>query len=69
MVVADYFSRDLDTTDYRISERAFAAISSAWWPFHLDAFEAAASAIDTLYEIKFSNIVPHTVGKLRLSAF
>ena len=24
---------------------------------------------ETLYEIKFSNIVPHTIGKLRLSAF
>ena len=30
MVVADYFSRDLDTTDYGISEKAFAALATAW---------------------------------------
>ena len=44
MVVADYFSRELDTTDYGISHTAFAALSSAWGPFDLDAFASDSNA-------------------------
>ena len=38
MVLADYYSRDLDTTDYGISHDAFDAISKVWGPFTIDAF-------------------------------
>ena len=44
MVVADYFSRSLDTTDYGISEAAFAALSTAWGPFDVDAFASDSNA-------------------------
>lgn len=37
MVIQDYYSRDLDTTDYGISNEAFDAISKAWGPFTVDA--------------------------------
>ena len=38
MVLADYFSKSLDTSDWGISEKAFGALSSAWGPFDIDAF-------------------------------
>jgi hypothetical protein len=38
LVVADYFSRDLDLTDFRLSGECFSAISSTWGPFSLDVF-------------------------------
>ena len=44
MVVADYFSRDLDTSDYGISEAAFASLSAAWGPFDVDAFASDSNA-------------------------
>ena len=43
MVVADYFSRELDTSDYGISETSFAALSSARGPFEVDAFASESN--------------------------
>ena len=44
MVIADYYSRELDTTDYGISVLAFTALSSAWGPFEVDAFASDRNA-------------------------
>ena len=55
MVIADYFSRDLDTSDYGISERAFAALSASWGPFDVDAFASDSNArVKTFYSKLFS---------------
>ena len=44
MVVADYFSRTLDTADYGISHAAFSVLSTAWGPFDVDAFASDSNA-------------------------
>ena len=55
MVIADYYSRDLDTTDYGISELAFTALSSAWGPFQVDAFASDRNArVKTFWSKLFS---------------
>ena len=45
MVVADYFSRNLDVTDYSLSFACFHAFSEAWGPFSLDAFANDRNAV------------------------
>ena len=45
MVVADYYSRNLDRTDYSLSHSCFHAISAAWGPFSVDAFANDHNAV------------------------
>ena len=45
MVVADYYSRHLDLTDYSISHACFHAFSATWGPFSVDAFANDHNAV------------------------
>ena len=55
MMIADYYSRELDVTDYGISEEAFTVLSSAWGPFEVDAFASDRNArVGTFWSKLFS---------------
>jgi hypothetical protein len=38
LVVADYYSRDIDLTDFGISGECFSSIAATWGPFSIDLF-------------------------------
>ena len=53
MVVSDYYSRELDTSDYGISNLAFNGINETWGPFDVDGF---ASETNRKVECFFSKL-------------